>query len=49
MEEVVEDTDDGVGPLPCVAGFINDLPSDGFTTYPKDSALARGEEVDGAA
>ena len=51
LEEVVEETDDGVGPLPCVAGFINevvDLPWDGFTTYPKDSALARGQEVDGA-
>ena len=51
LEEVVEETHDGVGPLPSVAGFINevvDLPWDGFTTYPKDSALARGEEVDGA-
>ena len=50
LEEVVEETHDGVGPLPSVAGFINevvDLPWDGFTTYPKDSALARGEEVDG--
>ena len=50
LKKVVEQRDDGVGPLPCVAGFINevDLPGDGFTTYPKDSPLARGEEVYGA-
>ena len=51
LEEMVEHADDGVGPLPRIAGFINevvDLPWNGFTTYPKDSALARGEEVDWA-
>ena len=47
-KKVVEQTDNGVFPLPRVAGIINevvDLPRDGFTTYPKDSALARSEEV----
>ena len=51
FEEVVEHADDGVSTLPCVTCFINevvDLPGDGFTTYPKDSALPWGEEVDGA-
>ena len=51
LKEVMEQTDDCVGPLPCVTGFINevvDLPRDSFTTYPKESALARSEEVDGA-
>ena len=51
LEEMMEQTDNGVGPLSCIAGFINevvDLPWDGFTTYPKDSALSRGQEVNGA-
>ena len=51
LEKVVEHADSGVGPLPRVAGFINevvDLPRNGFTTYPKDSTLARSEEVYGA-
>ena len=50
-KKVVEQTDDGVCPLPRVAGLINEvvyLPRDCFATYPKDSALARSEEVYGA-
>ena len=49
--EVVEHADNGISPLPSVAGFINevvDLPWDGFTMYPKDCTLARSEEVYGA-
>ena len=51
LEEVVEHADDGVGPLSHIAGFINevvDLPWNGFTTYPKHSALAWSEKVYGA-
>ena len=51
VEEMMEHANNCVSSLPCIAGFINevvDLPRDGFTTYPKDSTLARGQEVDGA-
>ena len=37
LEEMVEHADDGIGSLPSIAGFINevvDLPWNGFTTYP---------------
>ena len=50
LEEMVEHADDRVGPLPRIAGLINevvDLPWNGFTTYSKDSTLGRGEEVAG--
>ena len=51
LEEMMEHADDGIGPLSCVARFIDevvDLPGDGFTTYPKDSAFPRDQEIDGA-
>lgn len=51
LEEVIEHTDNCIGPLSRIAGYINevvDLPKEGFTTYPKDSTLARSEEVDRA-
>ena len=51
LEKVVQQADNGIGPLPCVTGFINevvDLPGKGFKTYLKDAALSRGEDVYGA-
>ena len=45
LEEMVKKTGEGVCPLPCVTGFIDEvvyLPWDDFATYPKDFILARG-------
>ena len=52
LEKVVEHTDHCIGPLPCVAGFIDeviDRPRDGFTKYPKDSAFPRSRNRWGQA
>ena len=51
LKKMMEHADNCVGPLSCVTCLIKeviDLPWDSFTTYPKNSTLPRGEEVNGA-
>lgn len=51
LEEMVKHAANVIGPFPCFTGFINEifnLLGEGVITYPKDSTLARGLEVDGA-